>query len=135
MSSPILRGPARAAGRLAAAAFVAVAVSFSAACAHHHKPDPNAPPVEEAGPTTVRVQNQGFLDMNIYVYRGEVRSRLGTVTGNSTAVLTIPKTFVLPGTQLRFVASPIGGQRSPVSEEVTVSPGDEVGLLIPPGGS
>ena len=44
--------------------------------------------------TTVRVQNQNFSDANIYVLRGGVRSRLGTVTGNSTARFTIPATFV-----------------------------------------
>ena len=105
-----------------------------AACARNPKPDPNAVPEEQVGPTTVRVQNQGFLDVTVYVVRGGVRSRLGLVTGNSTAVLTIPKTFVQPLTPLRFIANPIGGQRQPVSEEITVSPGDEVGLVIPPGG-
>lgn len=112
---------------------LATALASPAACAHNSKPDPNAVPAEEVGPTTVRVQNQGFLDVTVYVLRGGVRVRLGTVTGNSTGVLTIPKNFVQPATSLRFIANAIGGQRQPVSEEITVSPGDEVGLIIPPG--
>lgn len=118
----------------AAAALLAATLALPAACAHNAKSDPNAPPEEQqAGETTVRVQNQSFLDVDVYVYRGDVRQRLGTVTGNSTAVLRIPKGFVFPATPLRFLASPIGGRRQPVSEEITVSPGDEVGLVVPPG--
>jgi hypothetical protein len=78
------------------------------------------------------VRNQNFLDMNVYVVRGGVRSRLGTATGNSTVTLRIPPTFVQALTVLRFQADPIGGRATPVSEEITVSPGDEVTLLIPP---
>ena len=86
--------------------------------------------VEE--PTTVRVRNQGFLDVNIYALRGGQRVRLGTVTGNTTAVLRIPS-FLLNGvTPLRFLADPIGNQRTPTSEEIVVAPGDEVQLYVPP---
>ena len=117
--------------RTGAAVLLAGAI-LPAACTHNPPPDPNAFPEEAERPTTVRVQNQGFLDVAVYVVRSGSRTRIGTVTGNSTAVLTIPKTFVQPLTPLRFIANPIGGQRQPVSEEVTVSPGDEVGLIIPP---
>lgn len=96
-------------------------------------PDPQDAPDEAQRVTTVRVQNQAFLDMNVYVSRGGGgRTRLGTVTGNSTAVLRIPRSMVQMLTALRFAAVPIGGRSQPVSEEITVSPGDEVGLLIPP---
>ncbi|HEY0777144.1 MAG TPA: hypothetical protein VGD56_04180 [Gemmatirosa sp.] len=101
-------------------------------CVSAPKPDPNAPAAAPVPPTTVRVQNQGFQDVVIYVVRSGVRSRLGLVTASSTAVLVIPSTLVQPLTQLQFIASPIAGSRSPVSQEVTVSPGDEVGLLVPP---
>ena len=113
-------------------ALAALAIGGPAACAHTPAPDPSAAPAEAEAPTTVRVQNQGFLDMTIYVYRGGSRLRLGVATGSSTAVFTIPKTIVQIGTPLRFLASPIGGNRQPISQEVTVSPGDEVGLVIPP---
>lgn len=82
--------------------------------------------------TTVRVENQSYLDMNIYVLRGAERIRLGTVTGNTTQVLTIPRHVATSPMGMRFLADPIGGRRTPVSEEITVIPGDQVTLTIPP---
>jgi hypothetical protein len=114
-----------------AAALAAGAVS-GAACARPARAGARgAREPQEA--TTVRVQNQNFLDMNIYVVRGGVRARLGTVTGNSTARFTIPVSYVQSLTSLRFLADPIGARRAPISEEITVSPGDEVTLTLPPG--
>jgi hypothetical protein len=92
----------------------------------------NAP--EPVARTTVRVVNQGFLDRNIYVLRGSERVRLGTVSGNSTQVLTIPASVVQTAMTLRFVADPIGGRAPAATEEISVSPGDQVVLTIPPGG-
>ena len=105
--------------------FVLVAV-FLAACAYS-RAAPN--PQEE---TTVRVDNQATLDMNIYVLRGAERIRLGTVTGLSTQVLKIPKNIIFGATPLRFLADPIGSGRMPVSEEIVVTAGDQVTLRIPP---
>ena len=82
---------------------------------------------------TVLVDNQGFVDMTIYVLRGSQRVRLGLATGLAKSRFTLPRGFVFAGTSLRFVADPIGGRRSPVSEEITVSEGEEIELRIPPG--
>ena len=104
-----------------------LALSVLTACYGKGK---NAPePVER---TTVRVVNQGFLDRNIYVYRGSERVRLGTVSGNSSLVLTIPSTIVQSTLALRFVADPIGGRAPAATEEITVTPGDQVVLTIQP---
>lgn len=84
-------------------------------------------------PTVVQVDNQGFLDMSIYVVRGVgERVRIGTATGNGKTNLRIPAGMVNGLTPLRFVADPIGGSRASVSQEITVAPGDTVGLMIPP---
>ena len=83
--------------------------------------------------TALRVENRGFPDMTIYVIRsGSQRIRLGIAGGNRTTVLPIPSYLVSFPTPLRFLADPIGGNRTPVSDEITVSPGDEVVLTIPP---
>lgn len=87
--------------------------------------DPNAP-------TFLVVENQAFPDMTIYVLEGGRRVRLGTVTGNSTNRFTLPKYLIRTLTSLRFQADPIGSNRAPVSDEITVSPGDQVTLRIPP---
>ena len=83
--------------------------------------------------TTVRVENQAFSDMNIYAIRGGQRIRLGTASGNSTTTFTIPANLIFGATPLRFLADPIGGNRTSVSEEITVQPGDQVRLILPPG--
>jgi hypothetical protein len=83
-------------------------------------------------PTTVVVDNQALLDMTIYVLNGGQRVRLGTANGLSTTRLTIPSSIILGARSLRFIADPIGGNRSPVSEEINIVEGDEIGLRIPP---
>jgi hypothetical protein len=83
-------------------------------------------------PTVVEVDNQGFLDMTVYAARSSQRVRLGIATGNRKTHFTIPSYLVSGLTPLRFVADPIGGRRASVSQEITVAPGDTVGLMIPP---
>lgn len=101
-------------------------ILFVAACSSRKGPSRMDPP------TFVSVENQSFSDMNIYVIRNSQRIRLGTVTGNSTRQLQIPQNLVFGASTLSFLADPIGGQRTPVSQEITVQPGDVVRLIIPP---
>jgi len=82
--------------------------------------------------TTVRVENQGFADMTIYAIRSGQRVRLGQASGNSTSVFVIPANLIFGATPLRFLADPIGGRGTPISDEITVQPGDEVRLVLPP---
>ena len=83
--------------------------------------------------TTIDVQNQGFNDMTIYAIISGARTRLGIAPGNKTTTLTIPAYLVSATTFFRFVADPIGGNRTPVTEEIDVSPGDQLVMIINPG--
>jgi hypothetical protein len=83
-------------------------------------------------PIVVQVDNQGFLDMNVYAVRSGQRVRLGIAPGNSKTNFTVPPSLVTGLTPLRFIADPIGGTRASVSMEITVAPGDTVVLTIPP---
>ena len=126
------RGMARAhsaAWRGVTLAIMVACLALAGACRMNNDPDPMAEPVP---PTHLRVENQAFLDMTIYVYRSSQRVRLGTATGNSVTRLTIPPNLIFGATPLRFMADPIGGNRTPISSEITVAPGDEVVLTIPP---
>jgi hypothetical protein len=80
----------------------------------------------------LQVENLSFADMVIYAVSGAQRIRLGMATGNSTKSFALPAYLVRTGGPLRFLADPIGGSRTPVSEEMTVQPGDIVTLTIPP---
>jgi hypothetical protein len=85
--------------------------------------------------TTVRVENNSFPDVDVYVVpEGGVRRRVGTAVGHTTTVLTLPKTVIFSGgSQLQFLVDPIGGGRESLSDKIYVLPGDEVTLTIPPG--
>lgn len=107
--------------------FLALALS-AAACGGRRNQGPARP---EPPRTTVRVQNQNFLDMNIYVLNGSQRVRLGTVSGVSTRVFTIPSNLVFGMASLRFQADPVGSNQQPISQEITVRAGDQVQLTIP----
>ncbi|MEO7454901.1 MAG: hypothetical protein ABIY52_01470 [Gemmatimonadaceae bacterium] len=106
------------------------ALAFGGACSRNTPQDTAAEPVPV---TSIKVENQAFLDMTIYVYRSSQRIRLGVATGNSTAKFIIPASLLFGSTPLRFQADPIGRNRQPISQEISVSPGDEVQLIIPPG--
>ena len=84
--------------------------------------------------TVLRVENQGFDDMNIFVLpEASTRMRLGTAIGKSTQNFTLPQNIVPRGIRtLRFIAAPIATQRGDISDEITVTPGDTVVLIIPP---
>ncbi len=88
-------------------------------------------PVVEGERTTVEVRNQNFLDMNVYVLRGQQRVRLGTVTGLSTRTLALPRDMVFGTATVRFEMNPIGSRERPTSHEITVREGDQIILTIP----
>jgi len=82
--------------------------------------------------TAISVDNQSSSDMTIYALRSGQRVRLGLATGLKVSTFTIPSTLIFGATPLKFLADPIGANRLPVSDEITVSPGDVVTLTIPP---
>jgi hypothetical protein len=105
------------------------ALSLGGACSRNSKEDVAAEPVPV---TELKVENRAFLDMTIFVYRNSQRVRLGIANGNSTVKFVIPANLLFGSTPLRFQADPIGRNRQPVTQEISVSPGDEVNLIIPP---
>jgi hypothetical protein len=84
--------------------------------------------------TTIDIENHDFNDMTVYVLVNGARTRLGIAPGLKTTVLTIPRYLVNGTTYLRFFADPIGGNRTPVSEEIDVSTGDALVMVINPSG-
>lgn len=101
----------------------------AAACA----PRPISEEIHTGPTATLRVDNQATLDVNVYVLRSGQRTRLGTVTALGTHTFVLPRSIVGTAVPVQFLASFIGSNRAPVSEEVVVWEGDEIGLRIPPG--
>jgi hypothetical protein len=114
--------------RLIPALTLALGLTLGAACARSSHVPQDAPLR-----TVLKVENQGFPDMNIFVVpEGSNRVRLGTVTGNSNGYFTLPE-YLLRGTKaLSFQALPIATPRGPISQSIIVTPGDTVVLTIPP---
>ena len=108
--------------------FLLATLMLGGAC-HQRSAGEEAPMTE---PTILRVDNRAFNDMTIYVLRSSQRIRLGIASGNSTTRFQSPSYVIFGATPLRFLADPIGAAGTPVSEEITVQPGDEVVLMIPP---
>ncbi len=69
--------------------------------------------------------------MTVYVLNGPQRVRLGIAGGKSVTAAHHSGFLLRVPRSLRFLADPIGGGRTPVSEEIMVEPGDEVSLTIP----
>lgn len=115
--------------RLIPALVLSAGIALAAGCARSsHMPEP-APQR-----TVLKVENQGFPDMNIFVLpEASNRIRLGTVTGSSNAYFTLPDYLIRGTRELRFQALPIATPRGPVSQSIIVTPGDTVVLTIPPG--
>lgn len=82
-----------------------------------------------AGPVSVEVTNHNYLDANVYAVGSSQTIRLGTVTTNSTQTFEVPRGLPLSG-GLRFLVDPIGSREAYLSDDVLVSPGDVVSLLI-----
>ena len=109
--------------------FLALTVLL-AACSSRESGEADPSPVR--GSATVQVDNRGFPDMTVYVLDGVQRQRLGIARGHATTPFTIPDRLVRGGSaSLRFLCDPIGGRGLPVSQEITVEPGDVVELIIP----
>src|SRR3977135_2032185 len=85
---------------------------LSAGC--HHGANAGSPDPQAA--TTLKVRNQNFLDMDVFVLQQSQRIRLGMVGGLSTQVFTIPAYIVRSSPQLQFEFHPIGGRANPRTE-------------------
>ena len=108
---------------------LAVALALLATACHGRAAAPPNPMAEVA----ITVENQNFLDMDVFIVRsGGDRVRIGMVPGLSSRILMVRPDLVGYGSDVRFEVHPIGGRGNPISETMTVHPGDVIHLTIPP---
>jgi len=115
--------------RLLAIAWCVFHPLASTGCARH-KPDAAAaasppPPAEPRLPIALRVTNSNWSDVRIYVVRGTMWTRLGTVTTNSTVDFQIPADFLSGAGGASIVADPVAGRAHWSTPLPAISEGDE----------
>jgi hypothetical protein len=108
-------------------ALVLAATLLAGACVGKGR---NAPAPQERA--TVRVENQAWMDVDVFALYSGTRARLGTVTANSSATFRIPPAVVGMGRELQFMVDPVGSSRQGVSFNMYVRPGEEIRLTVPP---
>lgn len=109
-----------------AAGLIALALT---GCGGRNTAEPGIIPDER---TTLRVENDSFNDMRIYAHQGGQRIRIGIAGGKAVSSFKLPKNMVYGITSLAFEAVPIGGNRTSISEQITISPGQDIVMRIPP---
>src|SRR2546423_14806274 len=83
-------------------------------------------PINPQAEVAVTVENQNFLDMNVFLIRGGQRIRLGTVPGLTSRILMVRPELIGYGTELRFELHPIGGRSDPDSYSTSGRPRDGI---------
>src|SRR5256885_12568225 len=74
---------------------------------------PAAAPLNPRAEVAVTVENQNFLDMDVFLIRGGQRVRLGMVPGRSSPILMVRPELIGYGTGAPFELHPIGGPGAP----------------------
>jgi hypothetical protein len=80
-----------------------------------------SPPSTPAG-AAVRVDNQGSLDMDVYVHEHESVARLGFAPSNQVTRLPLPRALITGAGLVQFEARPTRGGERVLSDELTVHP-------------
>ena len=80
--------------------------------------------------TTLRVEDNNWLDLHVYVVRDGESFSLGTVMGPGKTKLTVPAMATIPGSQVQLLVLPIGGADSYLSQPLVVEPGDTLNLTV-----
>lgn len=76
-----------------------------------------------SGPTSLRVENNNWLDVTIYVVHDGQRSRLGAATAARTTDFAIQPALLGQLGAIRLVADPVGSSKSIASPTVVVKSG------------
>jgi len=80
--------------------------------------------------STVRVSNNNWSEVTIYLVRPGMRARLGSVSSMSTADLRIPRALMTPGSNIQLVARPLASNRGYVSQNIHIMPGQRINLRV-----
>lgn len=112
------------------AAILAAVVLATSACGAFSRQPGGADPVmeEDEGPQeiTVRVRNNAWSAIHVYVAMGAQWESLGVVSSQNSADYEIPRGMMGGRGEIRLVADPIGSTEGYFSDPILVEPGDRV---------
>jgi hypothetical protein len=106
--------------RLAAIALIAGSIGCASAFVD---------PGRNALPAYIKVQNDNWLDINVYAVRWDSRFRLGTITGLSTGYVRLPDALYADGS-IRLLADPIGSSETYLTETIPISRGEWIEFSV-----
>lgn len=110
-------------------ALLAVAASGVSGCARAGRGAALGNPVSADSGVTLVVRNDNFSDVDVWVISYGLPTRLGVVMGSSSQRFQLDPTVTL-APDLRFVATPIGGNGRANSGPVVVQPGQTIEFRI-----
>lgn len=79
---------------------------------------------------TLKVENNNWLDVRVYLVRDGESIPLGMVTGPGTTEFRLPGMATLAGSDTQLLVLPIGGFDDYLSPILAVNPGDRVHLTV-----
>jgi hypothetical protein len=79
---------------------------------------------------SVRVENDSWSDMDVFLLRGNAKIRLGMVTSMGTQRFTIPGNYLNGSSDIRLYADPIGAFTGWTTQPLLISPGQQVAVTL-----
>jgi hypothetical protein len=102
-------------------------VALAVGCARAGRTAPNLIAFDEIA--TARITNNGWLDVNVYASRSGSRQRLGTVTGQNSAVFELPRNLI-EARGLRILIDAIGSPESYQTDLIPAGPGQQIDVVV-----
>ena len=81
-------------------------------------------------PTTVKVANYNWLDVNVYAVQGGTRVRLGSVTSMSSGTFQLPARFLQQSAPVRLLVDPIGSTEGYMTNGIMVQGGQQISFSV-----
>ena len=79
-----------------------------------------------AGEIALSVTNHNFLDVVIYIRHDGQDTRIGTVTGSSTQLFSVPARLLGQGREIQLLGHAIGSSVPAQTETIVVQPGQYI---------
>lgn len=107
----------------------AVVGAFLAACATGASLD-DRPRGADGSQAQVRVTNNNWSDVRVFVEREGLRVRLGSVTTMATEVFRLPAALAESSGLIRLIADPIGSGDRHVTHSIMIWPGQLIDYTV-----